>query len=334
MSKKSILITGVAGFIGFHVCEKMLKMGFDIIGIDNLNDYYDVELKQNRLNEILVNSKKEDNFRFIHGDISDINFLNGLFANYKINIVLNLAGQAGVRYSIDNPSSYIQSNIVGFSNLIELAKNNNVEHFIYASSSSVYGLNKNVPFSELENVESPISLYAATKKSNELIAHTYSHLFNLKTTGLRFFTVYGPWGRPDMAYFKFCKSIFENNPIEIYNNGLLLRDFTYVDDIVDGIISLIEINLSDNKVSVDLNTYEIFNIGNDKPISVNDFILRLEKIIGKKANKVFKPMQKGDVFQTHANISKIKSKTAFQPKTDIESGLSKFVAWYKQYYKL
>ncbi|MFJ1136687.1 NAD-dependent epimerase [Bacillus cereus group sp. BfR-BA-01354] len=331
-----ILVTGAVGFIGFHLTKRLLDQDINVIGIDNLNDYYDVFLKKDRL-KIL---KKRNNFKFYKTDISKKEKLNQIFKDQKIHIVINLAAQAGVRYSIDNPDSYATSNLVGFINILEACRHYNVEHLIYASSSSVYGANTNIPFSTKDSVNHPVSLYAATKKSNELMAHTYSHLFNIPTTGLRFFTVYGPWGRPDMAYYSFTRNIIEENTIRVFNNGDMKRDFTYIDDIVETIIRLLYnppiYNERWNKANPDPSSsyapYKIYNIGNNNPTKIMNFIKTLEKLIGKKAKIEFFPMQQGDVKETYADISDLQADVGFYPSTTIEEGLTQFVNWYNMYY--
>ncbi len=336
-TSKVYFITGAAGFIGFHLSKTLLDDGCVVIGLDNLNDYYDVNLKKARL-EII---EKYNKFKFIYGDLQNKEALEKVFKENKINIVVNLAAQAGVRYSIINPDVYIQSNIVGFMNVLEMCKNYKVEHLIYASSSSVYGMNAIMPFSVHHNVDHPISLYAATKKSNELMAHTYSHLFTLPTTGLRFFTVYGPWGRPDMALFLFTKAILDDKLIKIFNYGKMKRDFTYIDDIVEGIVRLLnnppKENRSWDKEKIYLGTssapYKIYNIGNNKPVELMEFIQVLETNIGKKAKKEFLPMQEGDVPMTYADINDLMNDVGFKPNTDIREGIDKFVEWYLSYYK-
>lgn len=319
-----ILVTGAAGFIGMHLSMRLLKEGHTVIGFDNLNDYYDVQLKIDRLKQI----EPYGEFTFIKGSLENNDDLSKLFEKYYIEIIMHLAAQAGVRHSINNPSLYIQSNIVGFSNLIELAKENDIQHFLYASSSSVYGKNENIPFSTRDNVDHPISMYAATKKTNELIAHTYSHLFNLRTTGLRFFTVYGPFGRPDMAYFSFTNKILNGEPIKLFNNGDMMRDFTYIEDIVEGIYNTM---IKRNKDS-ESEAYKIYNIGNNKPVTLLKFVETLEDHLGIRAYKEFLPMQAGDVKVTYANIDELTKDTGFEPKTSIEEGLEEFVKWYKGYY--
>jgi UDP-glucuronate 4-epimerase len=336
-----ILITGAAGFIGFHLCKKLIAKQIEVIGLDNLNSYYDVNLKINRIK--YLNNKSRDNkkiFTFIEGDLTNNDILLKIFDS-QITCVINLAAQAGVRYSIENPDAYVQSNLVGFCNLIEISKKYNVKHFMYASSSSVYGGNKKLPFSESDNVDHPISLYAATKKSNELIAHTYSHLFKLPTTGLRFFTVYGPWGRPDMALFKFTDLIFHNKPIHVFNYGKMTRDFTYIDDVVESIFRLIdkapsEENYNKNKVYNSSNSwapYKIFNIGNSNPTNLNDYIKAIEKNLNKKADIILEEMQPGDVEKTYANTESLEKWIQFKPKTTIDDGIKSFISWYLSYYK-
>jgi len=330
----NILVTGSLGFIGFHVCKSLIKLGYSVFGIDNINSYYDIRLKLLKLPELGVyekniknnheyKSSNFKNFRFSKIDICEDFHLKNLFESNKFDIVINLAAQAGVQFSILNPFTYIKNNINGFANIIECSKNYNVKHFIYASSSSVYGNRDSVPFNENDNVDNPISLYAATKKSNELIAHSYSHLFDLKTTGLRFFTVYGPWGRPDMAPFIFLSNIINGKSINVYNKGNMLRDFTYVDDIVNGIINVFSRNNNNN--------YIIYNIGNSNPYNLMDFIHTIESIIGKKASINFKPTRKGDVIKTYSDITKIRGDFDYNPKTDLNEGLLKFFDWYNEF---
>lgn len=328
-----ILITGVAGFIGFHLAKRLINEKYSIVGIDNLNDYYDKKLKLNRLKElgIVKNlsfevSKINPNFSFQKLDINEEEKLNVLFKKNNFEIVIHLAAQAGVRYSLINPKSYIQTNVNGFYNVIQNCRINNIKSFIYASSSSVYGLNENLPYDEFSNTDNPISLYAATKKSNELIAHSYSHIYGLKTIGLRFFTVYGPWGRPDMAYYKFSNLILNNKPINIYNNGLNFRDFTYIDDIINGLEKIIK--------KIPKENFNIFNLGNNKSVSLIDFITILEKNLNKNAVKRFIEAQKGDVNRTWANIDKAKEIFLFEPNTSIEFGLKKFCKWFLSYEKI
>ncbi len=328
-----ILVTGTAGFIGFHLAKKLLERGEEVVGLDNINDYYDVNLKYARLNELgisqnkitsnkLIKSDKYPNHKFIKMDLSNTNDINALFEKEKFVAVCNLAAQAGVRYSLENPHAYIDSNIKGFMNILEACRNYDVKNLSYASSSSVYGLNKSQPFKTTDKTDTPISLYAATKKSNELMAHTYSHLYGIKTTGLRFFTVYGPWGRPDMAPMLFADAITNDRPIKVFNHGNMSRDFTYVDDIVDGIIKVI-----DNPTN-----YNIYNIGNNAPVSLMDFIKTLEKSIGKEAIKNFMPMQDGDVVSTYADVSDLINDFDYKPDTKLSDGIEKFVTWYKEFY--
>ena len=315
-----ILITGVAGFIGFHLAKKILSTGCGVVGLDNLNDYYDVRLKTARLDLLGTNPL----FDFVHGDIADGYTVSKIFAEIKPEYVVNLAAQAGVRYSIDHPQTYIDSNIVGFFNVLEACRRYPLKHLLYASSSSVYGNQQKTPFAVGDNVDKPISLYAATKKTDELMAYTYSHLYAVPATGLRFFTVYGPWGRPDMAYFKFAERIIHDESISIYNNGDMLRDFTYIDDIVDAIYKILPCPpTGENDVA-----YKIYNIGNNRPVKLLDFIETLEKKLGKKAKKEFLPMQPGDVYKTYADISDLQRDFGFKPTTDIDEGLEKFVQWY------
>lgn len=322
----AILVTGAAGFIGFHLSKQLLGQGIEVIGYDNINDYYDVNLKYSRL-EIL---NKYKNFKFYKANLEDKKVLADVFDEDKPNIVINLAAQAGVRYSIENPDAYIQSNLVGFANLLECCREYKVEHLLYASSSSVYGQNAKIPFSIEDRVDHPISLYAATKKSNELMAHTYSHLFNIPTTGLRFFTVYGEYGRPDMAYFGFANKIVKGEAIKIFNNGDMKRDFTYINDIVEGIIKLIK-----NSKALKLEPpYKIYNIGNNQPVKLMDFIEILEKHLGRKAEKEFLPMQPGDVPITFADVDELMNDVGFKPNTSIDTGLRKFVEWYKEYFNI
>jgi UDP-glucuronate 4-epimerase len=320
-----LIVTGVLGFVGYHLSTNLLNQGYQIIGIDNINDYYDVFLKFKRLS----NLEKYENFTFIRLDISEQAKLYRIFDFHKPDIVINLAAQAGVRYSIENPRAYIDSNIQGFHNILEACRKYPVKHLLYASSSSVYGNQQKTPFSTTDNVDNPISLYAATKKSNELMAHTYSHLYNIPTTGLRFFTVYGPYGRPDMAYYSFTEKIIKGEPIKIFNNGDLYRDFTYIDDIVTGIVNMID---SPPKKEEATPPYKIYNIGNNKPVKLMDFIVALENAIGIKAKKEYLPMQPGDVYQTYADVDDLMKDFDFKPSTSIEEGLQKFVDWYMEYY--
>jgi UDP-glucuronate 4-epimerase len=332
----TILITGSSGFIGFHLSKLLLDSGYKVIGIDNMNNYYDTRIKESRLN-ILI---QKQNFIFHKIDLKDKVEIDTLFKKYQIDYVINLAAQAGVRYSITNPYAYVDSNLIGFINILEACRNNPVKHLLYASSSSVYGGNKVAPFSTKHNVDHPVSLYAATKKSNELMAHTYSHLYNIPTTGLRFFTVYGPWGRPDMAYFSFTRDILENKAIKVFNHGKMERDFTYIDDIVEGINKLIdkppvanlEWNESEDDVSTSFAPYKIYNIGNNQPVQLMKFINVLEEKIGKQAEKIYMDMQPGDVLRTYADVSDLEKDINFKPGTSIEDGIGKFVDWYMDYY--
>jgi UDP-glucuronate 4-epimerase len=332
----TILVTGAAGFIGSTLSKRLLAKGDQVIGLDNLNDYYDVNLKKARLAQI----ESHDNFEFVQLDLEDRTGVADLFKNKKIDKVVNLAAQAGVRYSIENPLSYIDSNIVGFTNILEGSRHNNIKHLVYASSSSVYGLNTTMPFSVHNNVDHPISLYAASKKANELMAHTYSHLYNIPTTGLRFFTVYGPWGRPDMALFKFTKGIIEGTPIDVYNRGLMRRDFTYIDDIVEGVIRVLDKTPESNPnwsgdtpdPSSSIAPYKLYNIGNNNPVELMHYIETLEKALGKTAIKNLLPMQPGDVPATYADVSDLETDVGFKPQTSVEEGIGNFVEWYKKYY--
>lgn len=334
-----ILVTGALGFIGYHLTKKLISNGFIVIGIDNINGYYNVKQKYDKLpllgiDEIspwpnrLFQSKIFHNFRFGKIDITDRFQIEELFRNEKFDIVVNLAAQAGVQYSIQNPHSYIENNITGFINLIDAAKTHNIQHFIYASSSSVYGNRDEVPFKETDNVDHPISLYAASKKANELIAHTYSHLNNIKTTGLRFFTVYGPWGRPDMAPFIFTKNILEDKEIIVFNKGNLERDFTYIDDIISGMYSVINDSPKEEYL------YNIYNIGNSKPVNLMDFIKAIENKLNKKAIIIYEPLRKGDVFKTYASTTKLHEDYSYSPSIDITKGISSFIDWYLEYFKL
>ncbi len=319
-NKKKLLVTGAAGFIGYHLSKSLLKDGFDVYGLDNINDYYDVNLKHSRLNEL----KKFSNFNFYKLDISNYEDLSNVFKEINPNKVINLAAQAGVRYSIENTFAYMASNIVGFLNIIELCRHYSVEGLIYASSSSVYGGNKKIPFSVEDRVDDPISFYAASKRSNELIANTYSHLYGLHTTGLRFFTVYGPWGRPDMAMFIFADKISRGEKIEVYNNGNMKRDFTYIDDIINGI-----------RASIDKNyKCEIFNLGNNKSEELMHIVSSIENSLGKKALIDFKPIQPGDVKKTNANIDKSKKLLGYAPTVNVDFGIKKFISWYKDYHSV
>jgi UDP-glucuronate 4-epimerase len=331
----NFLVTGAAGFIGFHLSIALLESGNNVVGVDNLNDYYDPILKKHRLKKINSHANSS-NFKFFRDDISIKDFTVSLFSEYEFDVVINLAAQAGVRYSLQNPHAYIDSNISGFLNILEGCRNHKVNHLIYASSSSVYGMNIKQPFSTNDRVDYPISLYAATKKSNELMAHSYSHLYNIPTTGLRFFTVYGPYGRPDMAYYKFTKSILNNSKIDVFNNGNMKRDFTYIDDIVDGILKIIQLPPApkSNPYSTSSSPYQLFNIGNNNPISLREFIGAIELACGVKANQNLLPMQPGDVPITYAEIDDLQSLSGFKPKTSIKEGIKEFVEWYKQYISL
>ncbi len=325
MQYSKIILTGAAGFIGSHLAKRLLENGCEVVGIDNINDYYDVNLKYHRLSLL----EKYGSFTFIRCDISNKDELNRVFEEHKADVVINLAAQAGVRYSIENPQVYIDSNVIGFFNILEACRNNPVKHLVYASSSSVYGNSDKIPFSVDDRVDNPISLYAATKKSNELMAYTYSHLFGIPATGLRFFTVYGPAGRPDMAYFSFTKKILAGEPIKLFNYGELERDFTYVDDIVEGIMNIIP-TVPEEKNGA---RAKVYNIGNNKPVALKEFVSALEDAIGVKAKIEYLPMQPGDVYRTYADISELERDFGFRPQTDIRTGLKKFAEWYKEYYK-
>jgi len=335
---KNVLITGAAGFIGFYISKRLLEEGCDVVGVDNLNAYYDVNLKKSRL-EIL---NKFSGFKFIELDISERERVENVFKENQIDVAVNLAAQAGVRYSLENPHAYVESNVVGFVNLLECCRRYEIKHFVFASSSSVYGLNKEVPFSTRHNVDHPVSLYAATKKSNELMAHTYAHLYNLPCTGLRFFTVYGPWGRPDMAYFLFTKAILKGEPIKVFNHGKMKRDFTYIDDIVEGVLRIMDKpplpdpdwnkGIGNSDPSSSWAPYKIYNIGNNNPVELIRFIEIIENILGIKAEKEFLNMQPGDVPVTYADIDELIKDVGFKPETDLETGIEKFVLWYKDYY--
>ena len=335
----TILVTGAAGFIGFHLCKRLLNDGEEVVGIDNINDYYDPELKNSRLN--ILTSFNGKLFSFFKGNLEDQQSMKTIFLKHKPKVVINLAAQAGVRYSLENPKSYIDSNLVGFINILEECRRHNIEHLIYASSSSVYGGNTKMPFSESDNVDHPVSIYAATKKSNELMAHSYSHLYGLPTTGLRFFTVYGPWGRPDMAPMIFAKSILKNESIKVFNYGEMERDFTYIDDVVEGIIrccykeACVDENFNplNPNPSTSLVPYRIFNIGNSNPVNLTYFIELLEKNLGKKAIKDMQPMQPGDVASTAAKMDLLSSWVGYKPSTSIEQGISLFSKWYLDYFQ-
>jgi UDP-glucuronate 4-epimerase len=333
----NLLVTGAAGFIGYHVTQKLLDRGDQVIGVDNLNDYYDVRLKQARLARL----SGREGFTFYEQALEDRASMSSLFDHHKITKVIHLAAQAGVRYSLENPAAYIDSNLVGFGNILECCRHNHVEHLVYASSSSVYGLNQSMPFSVHDNVDHPVSLYAATKKANELMAHSYSHLYELPTTGLRFFTVYGPWGRPDMAYYLFTKAIHEGSPIKVFNQGQMMRDFTYIDDIVEGVIKTLDNTPAPNRdwdpVQPDPGSspapYRIYNIGNNQPVKLLDFIRTIEQAMGREAIKTFHPMQPGDVVATYADVDDLQAAVGFSPSTALEDGIEKFVAWYLDYHR-
>ena len=342
-----VLVTGSAGFIGYHLCKKLLENNYQVLAFDNINNYYDQILKENRIKDLkkLALNKNRD-FYFLKGDLSNKNDLKKIFENNpfpkkSISYVVHLAAQAGVRYSIENPSAYVESNLVGFSNIIEECRKNKIKHFVYASSSSVYGGNKSIPFKESDNVDHPISLYAATKKSNELVAHTYSHLFGLPSTGLRFFTVYGPWGRPDMALYKFTKLIMEDKPITVFNYGNMTRDFTYIDDVIESIFRLLKKPPSKNKsfdrvkgkCSESWAPYKIFNVGNSCPTKLTNYIDAIEKYIGKKPKIIFEEMQPGDVETTFAETNSLEEWVNFKPNTSIDEGIKKFIDWYLDYYE-
>ncbi|MCC6598417.1 MAG: NAD-dependent epimerase [Alphaproteobacteria bacterium] len=337
MCMKKVLLTGAAGFIGFHYTQRLCAAGYDVLGIDNLNDYYDVSLKDARLKQL----EPLANFSFQKCDLADRAAMEGVFTAWQPEIVVNLAAQAGVRYSLQNPQAYLDSNLQGFLNILEGCRHNGVKHLLYASSSSVYGANTKVPFAVSDNVDHPVSLYAATKKANELMAHTYAHLYRLPCTGLRFFTVYGPWGRPDMAYFSFTKALFEGRAIDVFNNGEMMRDFTYIDDITEAMMRLIDApppapdpNWSGQNPDPSRSNapWRLYNIGNNSPEKLMDFITILEEETGRKAQKNFLPMQKGDVPATFADTSDLARAVNFKPATDLRAGLKKFIAWYKEYY--
>lgn len=333
-----ILVTGCAGFIGAKLCEQLLQQGESIIGVDNLNDYYDVSLKTSRLARL----NSSVNFRFVQADIADRSVISKLFTKEKPQSVVNLAAQAGVRYSVQNPHVYVESNVVGFLNILEGCRHNGVEHLVYASSSSVYGANTQMPFSVHHGVDHPLSLYAATKKSNELMAHTYSHLYGLPTTGLRFFTVYGPWGRPDMALFSFTKAILEDRTIQVFNHGQMKRDFTYIDDIVEGVCRVIERVPQGNPhwsgtqpdPSSSPAPYRLYNIGNNQPVELMELISTLESCLNKVARKEFLPIQMGDVLATYADVDDLVTDVGFKPRTPVQQGVEKFVDWYREYYQV
>jgi UDP-glucuronate 4-epimerase len=331
-----ILVTGAAGFIGFHLCKELIKQGYAVVGLDNINDYYDTNLKISRLKQI------EDfhNFKFVKLNIAERESLSEIFSGEQFDVVVHLAAQPGVRYSLVNPYAYVESNVSGFLNILEGCRHHHIEHLVYASSSSIYGANTKMPFSVHQNVDHPVSLYAATKKSNELMAHAYSHLYGIPTTGLRFFTVYGPWGRPDMAYFSFTRAIIEDKPMDVFNYGRMKRDFTYIDDIVDGVMRVLpKIPVPNQKWSGDnpdpgtsYAPHRLYNIGNNNPVELMFVINILEQCIGKKANMNMLPMQSGDVTATFADIDDLRNDVGFEPSTPIEKGLGNFVDWYKSYY--
>ena len=323
-----VLVTGVAGFIGMHIAKRLLENGCKVVGIDNLNDYYDIELKKARLSQL--NCKSYD-FEFEKIDINETEKISNFFKKHKFELVVHLAAQAGVRYSIENPHIYIDTNIKGFLNILESCKDQNINNLIYASSSSVYGNNSDTDFKELDNTNEPISLYGATKKSNELMAFTYSNLYNINIIGLRFFTVYGPWGRPDMALFKFTHAILQDNPIQIYNNGKMIRDFTYIDDVVES-VSRIVMKIKEN--SLENVKHNVYNIGSENPMPLMDYITVLEKTLGKSAKKIFIQAQLGDVTRTSSNSSKLYNWINYKPKTEIKAGIKNFVNWFKDYYKI
>lgn len=328
MSK--ILVTGVAGFIGFHVCQRLLDRGDIIVGIDNINDYYDVSLKEARLAQL----KQRENFTFQKLDLADRAGMEQLFSEGDFERVAHMAAQAGVRYSLQNPYAYLDSNLVGFLNILEGCRHSKIQHLVYASSSSVYGANKKIPFSVEDNVDYPVSLYAATKKANELIAHSYSHLYQIPSTGLRFFTVYGPWGRPDMAVYIFTKAILEDKPIDVFNFGKMQRDFTYIDDIVEGIIRVLDKTPQPGDEPHTTAPYKVYNIGNNQPIELLQLIEVLEDALGKKAIKNFLPIQPGDVPTTYADVDALMQDVDFKPNTPIEVGVGRFVDWYRSYYNV
>ena len=347
---EKVLVTGAAGFIGMHTALKLASTGYEVVGLDVINDYYDINLKYDRLKRQGVDHEQltynfllpgKSNISFIQLDLEDGDNVARLFQEQKFDYVINLAAQAGVRYSLQHPMPYIKSNITGFLNILEGCRHQQVKHLIYASSSSVYGLNEEIPFTERKPTEHPLSLYAASKKSNEMMAHTYSHLFDLPTTGLRFFTVYGPWGRPDMALFIFTKKILENQPIEVFNNGNMFRDFTYIDDIVEGVVGLLP-NVPKRNEQFDKKNpvsdqssapYQIFNIGNSAPVNLMDFVRAIENKIEKKAEIIYKPLQPGDVTQTYASTESLQQAIGYKPDTSIEYGISEFIDWYREYYK-
>lgn len=343
----NIFITGTAGFIGYHLAKWLLEAGQEVVGLDSINDYYDTRLKQARLNDLGIHkgntgSRKYNRFTFYEGNLCDKELINEIFSSMTFDVVIHLAAQAGVRYSLENSQAYISSNIQGFMNILEACRNFKPNHLIFASSSSVYGLNKRMPFSTTHHTDHPMSLYAASKKANEMMAHTYAHLFGVPCSGLRFFTVYGPWGRPDMAYYKFTQKILSGETIDVYNNGDLMRDFTYIDDIVEGIVRLMDKPPVPNNTFDDQNPdpsissapYRLYNIGNHSPVKLMEFIETLENLLGQKAVKNFLPMQPGDVYATYADVSDLKKVCGFEPKTNLKTGLERFVTWYRDYYKV
>lgn len=338
-SRKKVLVTGAAGFIGFYVSQQLVQLDYDVVGLDNINDYYDPQLKYDRLKELGIQQEEASVFHqmctsslfgkqmtFIRMNLENTEELPKLFEKEQFHMVCNLAAQAGVRYSLENPRAYVESNINGFLNVLECCRNYEVKKLVYASSSSVYGNTDEIPFTETQNVDHPISMYAATKKSNELMAHTYSHLYGVQTIGLRFFTVYGPWGRPDMAIFLFTEAIINDRPIKVFNNGNLSRDFTYIDDIVKGVIATLTKETNQ--------PYQLYNIGHNKPVQLMDFITQIEKSLSKTAVKEMHPMQLGDVYQTYADVSALANEYGYQPNTPVKIGVEKFVAWYKDYYAI
>jgi len=336
MIMSKILVTGAAGFIGSHLCRRLLADGHSVTGLDNLNDYYDVRLKKDRLQQL----EGQPDFRFIKMDLTDRKHLSELFVQEQFDCVAHLAAQPGVRYSLENPRAYIDSNIVGFANILEDCRHNGIQHLVYASSSSVYGANESVPFSVHDNVDHPLSLYAASKKANELMAHTYSHLYNLPTTGLRFFTVYGPWGRPDMAYFLFARAILAGEPINVYNYGKMRRDFTYIDDIIEGVVRVLEQPATPNPdwqgkqpdPATSRAPWRIYNIGNNHPVELEEFIQTIEQALGMKAERNMMPIQPGDMLETFADIDSLVEQAEFRPTTSIKQGIRAFVDWYREYY--
>jgi len=333
---KSVLVTGVAGFIGFHLARRLLQDGVGVIGIDNLNAYYDVRLKKARLKELADHG----DFTFVKMDLADQKELQRLFGEYRFDVVANLAAQAGVRYSLENPQAYVNSNLVGFVNILECCRHHQIDHLVFASSSSVYGANTKMPFSVHHNVDHPVSLYAATKKANELMAHTYSHLYGLCCTGLRFFTVYGPWGRPDMALFLFTRAILDNKPIQVFNHGKMQRDFTYIDDIIEGVVRVMgrlpapnpEWNGENPDPGSSYVPYKIYNIGNNNPVELNTFIQTIEHALGRQARKEYLDLQPGDVVATYADVDDLMRDVGFKPQTPIETGIQRFVDWFQEYY--